>query len=183
MCVSASFCKSPPAGCAALSWQGAALKGWVFATENFTHESPNANGPVTMTGPLFPVWGDRWGLNPRHPEPQSGVLPLNYGRHVQTIPFGQGLANKAGQVALPRHVGWGTGIRTPIDGSKVRSPAVRRSPTGSPLGMRCRGPDLNWGHQHFQCCALPTELPRRIPYACNIPTKRADHLADPESGR
>ena len=24
----------------------------------------------------------------------------------------------------------------------------------------CRGPDLNWGHQHFQCCALPTELPR-----------------------
>ena len=32
-----------------------------------------------------------------------------------------------------------------------------------PLGrhFRCRGPDLNWGHQHFQCCALPTELSRQ----------------------
>jgi hypothetical protein len=30
----------------------------------------------------FLIWGDQWGLNPRHPEPQSGVLPLNYGRHV-----------------------------------------------------------------------------------------------------
>ena len=90
--------------------------------------------------------------------------------------------------------GWGTGIRTPIDGSKVRSPAVRRSPNAnliivnSQLSMsgitshlqslhnryntirimknlysqlfRCRDPDLNWGHQHFQCCALPTELSR-----------------------
>ena len=26
----------------------------------------------------------------------------------------------------------------------------------------CRGPDSNWGHQHFQCCALPTELPRPV---------------------
>ena len=25
----------------------------------------------------------------------------------------------------------------------------------------CRDPDLNWGHQHFQCCALPTELSRQ----------------------
>ena len=25
----------------------------------------------------------------------------------------------------------------------------------------CRGPESNWRHQHFQCCALPTELPRR----------------------
>ena len=78
-------------------------------------------------------------------------------------------------------VGWGTGIRTPIDGSKVRSPAVRRSPTevcnntrgrsqvlscqgGRPVHDAlsvCRDPDLNWGHQHFQCCALPTELSRR----------------------
>ena len=39
---------------------------------------------------------------------------------------------KPEQVALPRS-GWGTGIRTPIDGSKVRSPAVRRSPTSSPI--------------------------------------------------
>lgn len=23
----------------------------------------------------------------------------------------------------------------------------------------CRDPDLNWGHPHFQCDALPTELP------------------------
>jgi hypothetical protein len=68
--------------------------------------------------------------------------------------------NKSGQVTLPRMFGWGTGIRTPIDGSKVRSPAVGRSPIGALI--RCRGPDLNWGHQHFQCCALPTELPRRI---------------------
>ena len=72
--------------------------------------------------------------------------------------------------------GWGTGIRTPIDGSKVRSPAIRRSPNNN-LHRRpvpeerlvhrggwvseCRGPDLNWGHQHFQCCALPTELLRQ----------------------
>lgn len=30
---------------------------------------------------------------------------------------------------LPR-LNWGTGIRTPIDGSKDRSPAIRRSPIG-----------------------------------------------------
>ena len=29
-------------------------------------------------------------------------------------------------------------------------------------GFVCRDPDLNWGHQHFQCCALPTELSRRV---------------------
>ena len=27
----------------------------------------------------------------------------------------------------------------------------------------CRGPESNWRHQHFQCCALPTELPRLVP--------------------
>lgn len=27
-------------------------------------------------------WGGRWGSNPRHPEPQSGVLPLNYSRRT-----------------------------------------------------------------------------------------------------
>jgi site-specific DNA recombinase len=26
-------------------------------------------------------WGGRWGSNPRHPPPQGGVLPLNYGHH------------------------------------------------------------------------------------------------------
>ena len=26
-------------------------------------------------------WGERWGSNPRHPEPQSGALPLNYIHH------------------------------------------------------------------------------------------------------
>ncbi len=25
---------------------------------------------------------------------------------------------------------------------------------------RCQDPDLNWGHLHFQCSALPTELSR-----------------------
>ena len=25
--------------------------------------------------------GERWGSNPRHPEPQSGALPLNYSHH------------------------------------------------------------------------------------------------------
>src|SRR5258708_38139113 len=25
----------------------------------------------------------------------------------------------------------------------------------------CRGPDSNWGPTHFQCVALPTELPRQ----------------------
>lgn len=27
-------------------------------------------------------WGGWWGSNPRHPEPQSGVLPLNYSRRL-----------------------------------------------------------------------------------------------------
>ena len=27
-------------------------------------------------------WGERWGSNPRHPEPQSGALPLNYVHHI-----------------------------------------------------------------------------------------------------
>ena len=69
---------------------------------------------------------------------------------------------RTGVAVYPRS-GWGTGIRTPIDGSKVHSPAVRRSPieeVSSP--PRCRDPDLNWGHQHFQCCALPTELSRLV---------------------
>ncbi len=44
-----------------------------------------------------------------------------------------------------------------IVGSKDRSPAVRRSPSGT----QCRSPDLNWEPQHFQCCALPIELPRQ----------------------
>ena len=26
--------------------------------------------------------GERWGSNPRHPEPQSGALPLNYVHHI-----------------------------------------------------------------------------------------------------
>ena len=26
---------------------------------------------------------------------------------------------------------------------------------------QCQDPDLNWGHLHFQCSALPTELSRR----------------------
>ena len=71
--------------------------------------------------------------------------------------------------------GWGTGIRTPIDGSKVRSPAIGRSPNNGPHRSRwafeCRDPDLNWGHQHFQCCALPTELSRQRGQPC-WPTPR-----------
>jgi hypothetical protein len=41
------------------------------------------------------------------------------------------IKTEAGLNACPG-AGWGTGIRTPIDGSKVRSPAVRRSPIGEP---------------------------------------------------
>ena len=32
--------------------------------------------------------------------------------------------------------------------------------SAAPVWCWCRGPESNWGHQHFQCCALPTELPR-----------------------
>src|SRR4029077_11747304 len=46
------------------------------------------------------------------------------------------------------------------------SPPSRYALRWAPLFARvmseewCRGPESNWGHQHFQCCALPTELPR-----------------------
>ncbi len=30
------------------------------------------------------LWGGWWDSNPRQPEPQSGVLPLNYTHHEQT---------------------------------------------------------------------------------------------------
>jgi hypothetical protein len=32
---------------------------------------------------------------------------------------------------------------------------------------RCQDPDSNWGHLHFQCSALPTELSRQISYLFN----------------
>lgn len=57
--------------------------------------------------------GARWGSNPQPPDPQSGALPLSYWRHKL------------------EQRGWGTGIRTPIDGSKVRGPAIRRSPSNN----------------------------------------------------
>jgi hypothetical protein len=37
--------------------------------------------------------------------------------------------------------------------------AEREVIVGGRLGW-CRGLESNQGHQHFQCCALPTELPR-----------------------
>ncbi len=37
---------------------------------------------------------------------------------------------------------------------------ARRCSTAEPLPLRCRGPELNWGHLDFQSSALPTELPR-----------------------
>ena len=43
--------------------------------------------------------------------------------------------------------GWGTGIRTPIDGSKDRSPAIRRSPISSLIAtckVRSRTDPIPW---------------------------------------
>ena len=42
------------------------------------------------------------------------------------------------------------------DPSLTPPPGLRNAALGA---MRCRDPDLNWGHLHFQCSALPTELP------------------------
>ena len=36
---------------------------------------------------VFYCWGGQWDLNPRHPEPQSGALPLNYSHHMSQKPF------------------------------------------------------------------------------------------------
>ena len=36
-------------------------------------------------GSIRRIWGGYWGSNPGHPLPQSGVLPLNYNRHIAWI--------------------------------------------------------------------------------------------------
>ena len=50
-----------------------------------------------------------------------------------------------------------------LRGERGASASGLASAKQSPEGERrvwCRGPELNWGHPHFQCGALPTELPR-----------------------
>ncbi len=52
---------------------------------------------------------------------------------------------------------------------RLRSPCIRNSAKseltkerrGGALCHRCRGTESNCRHRHFQCRALPTELPRR----------------------
>ena len=44
--------------------------------------------PENLSGDLesrWEGWGGQWGSNPRHPLPQSGVLPLNYSRRIFLI--------------------------------------------------------------------------------------------------
>src|SRR5579875_629392 len=38
---------------------------------------------------------------------------------------------------------------------------MNAAPSGT---KKCQGAESNCRHQHFQCCALPTELPWRVPY-------------------
>ena len=55
-------------------------------------------------------------------------------------------------------------IVLPLDDPPSATPTVniRCQRSRRARSIRCRDPDLNWGHQHFQCCALPTELSRRV---------------------
>jgi hypothetical protein len=63
---------------------------------------------------------------------------------------------KRGRVSCPVMLAGGQGFEPRLTDPK----SVVLPLDDPPSGKRCRGPDLNWGHQHFQCCALPTELPR-----------------------
>ena len=38
--------------------------------------------------PAIPRWGERWGSNPRQPEPQSGALPTELRSPSYLIKFG-----------------------------------------------------------------------------------------------
>ena len=74
------------------------------------------------------------------------------------VRFGWGRTDRTLRIRLERKTGF----------EPATFSLARRRSTPEPLPLVpapslaawCRGPDLNWGHQHFQCCALPTELPR-----------------------
>ena len=54
---------------------------------------------------IYVVWGERWGLNPRHPGPQSGALPTElltpYSATFTTI--AECVASTSPIVVAPRH--------------------------------------------------------------------------------
>ena len=45
----------------------------------------SANRPATAAPAAEESWGGRRVSNPRPPEPQSGVLPLNYAHHITEL--------------------------------------------------------------------------------------------------
>lgn len=55
---------------------------------------------------LLKRWGAWWDSNPRHPEPQSGVPPLNYRHHLVRIGLEIASASASGSLLAGKRFRW-----------------------------------------------------------------------------
>src|SRR5699024_1520304 len=125
--------------------------------------------PAALPLGYSPKWGDRWGSNPRMPEPQSGALttsprPPYYGRGSRDRTRIKGFGDLRFAIKLYPYYTMVEGERFELpnpEGADLQSAAFSHFATPPSMRKQKRRwleTESNRRHKVFQTFALPTEL-------------------------